>query len=135
MTLTSARRPPSPAIARLAQCSSRDVGSPAWWARVARHLDELAEDLLELDTEGLAGEVRTLAPDLGSNAEHVATMDRDLRDDVSRMRAEVAENAGAVEPGERMAHAVDRLASAAQALHELSDALVLAAQSREPRTA
>ena len=135
MTILSAPRPPSPAIARLAQCSSRDVGSPAWWARLARHLDELAEELAELDSEGLAGRIRAVAPDLGPSADEVASLDRDLRDGVARMRTEVADNAGSVEPGFRVAHAVDRLLEAARSLHEMSDTLVQTAQAREPRPA
>ena len=132
MTMTTHSRPTSKAsLDRLVGCSEYEAGTSVWWACLARHLDELSEELSLSDMEGLAAQVTTDTPELAADAIRLTNLDTQLRAEVIDLRLRVADLAGSPDAVVDIRDAVEETLRRVHSLDRLSDNLLFEAYERD----
>lgn len=131
MTLLEARVTPGPSLDGLTHCIDAAIGSPTWWACLARNLDALGEELVSADTEGLVAQILTDAPQYAASANLIAAMDTRLRADVIALRHMVAERSGSAIGAEQVHDEVAELVHRVRTLERNSRGLLVEAYGRD----
>ncbi len=130
--MTTHSRPTTKAsLERLVGCSDHEAGTSVWWACLARHLDQLSEELSLSDIEGLAAQVTADTPELAADAARLMNLDGQLRDEVIDLRRRVADLAGSPEPVVDVREALDNVLHRVRSLDRLSDQLLFEAYERD----
>jgi len=130
--MTTHSRPTTKAsLERLVGCSDYEAGTSVWWACLARHLDELSEELSLSDIEGLVAQVTADTPELAADASRLTTLDEQLRDEVIDLRRRVADLAGSVDAVVDVREALDGTLRRVRSLDRLSDQLLFEAYERD----
>ena len=130
--MTTHSRPTTKAsLERLVGCSDYEAGTSVWWACLARHLDELSEELSLSDIEGLVAQVTADTPELAADASRLTTLDEQLRDEVIDLRRRVADLAGSADAAVDVREAPDGTLRRVRSLDRLSDQLLFEAYERD----
>lgn len=130
--MTTHSRPTTKAsLERLVGCSDYEAGTSVWWACLARHLDELSEELSLSDIEGLVAQVTADTPELAADASRLTTLDEQLRDEVIDLRRRVADLAGSADAVVDVREALDGTLRRVRSLDRLSDQLLFEAYERD----
>ena len=130
--MTTHSRPTTKAsLERLVGCSDYEAGTSVWWACLARHLDELSEELSLSDIEGLVAQVTADTPELAADASRLTTLDEQLRDEVIDLRRRVADLAGSADAVVDVREALDGTLRRVRSLDRLSDHLLFEAYERD----
>lgn len=132
MTMTTNSRHTSRAsLDRLMHCSASQTGSGTWWSCVARHIDELHEELTLNDNLGLVAQVTEDAPELAAGAHRLELLDGEVRREVADLRRFVANRAGARTAVAEVRVAIDRVLRRVRTLDRVADDLLLDAYERD----
>jgi hypothetical protein len=131
MTMTTHRPTAQASLDRLVRCSELETGTSAWWACLARHLDELGEELSLVDIEGLVAQVITDTPELAADATRLSALDCDVRAEVLDLRLQVAAMAGRPEAVVDIRDAVDATLRRVSSLDQFSGRLLFEAYERD----
>lgn len=130
MTLRT-RSTPRESLDRLVTCSREDVGSPTWWVSLARHLDELREELAMVDVEGLAAQITADAPHLAASAAQLPPLGKRIESELSELRMLVAIACGSTTAAPIVQDAVEVTLRRVRTLNQMSDDLLLDAYERD----
>ena len=122
---------PRESLDRLVNCARQDVGSPTWWACLARHLDELRDELATADVEGLAAQITTDAPHLAASAAQLPPLDRQVRSELAQLRMLVNSAYGSTTAAPPVRDAVEVVLRRVRTLTRRSDDLLLDAYERD----
>jgi hypothetical protein len=131
MSILQTRVAPGRALQTLTRCSEADLGSPDWWACLARNLDFLGEELVSADTEGLVAQIITDTPQYAASANLLTTMDTRLRVDVIALRHLVAERSGSATGADQIRDQVADLVHRVRTLDRASRRLLMEAYGRD----
>ena len=122
---------PRESLDRLVRCATDEVGTAMWWACLARHLDELREELAQSDIAGLAAQITADAPQLAATARRLPDLDVQVQCEVAQFRAVVAELSGSVADAGGVRVALEVLLRRVRTLYRVSDDLMLDAYERD----
>ncbi len=132
MTMTTpTRRTARSSLDRLSHCSGHESGAASWWACVARHLDELGEDLAVSDNAGLVAQVMEDTPELAAGAVRLEHLDDAVRREVSELRLLIAARAGIGSAVAEVQRAIDEVMHRVRTLDRIADDLLLDAYERD----
>lgn len=122
---------PRESLDRLVNCARQDVGSPTWWACLARHLDELRDELATGDVEGLAAQITTDAPHLAASAARLPPLEKQVQHELAQLRTLVASTCGSMTAAPPVRDAVEVALRHVRTLNRMSDDLLLDAYERD----
>lgn len=132
MTMTShSRRTAQASLDRVTQCLDSQTGTATWWACVARHIDELSEELELSDNVGLVAQVTEDTPELAAGALRLRTLDAQVRSEVAQLRLLVANRAGSFSAVAEVSEAVVETLRRVRTLDRVADDLMLDAYERD----
>ena len=131
MSILQTRVAPGRSLDDLTHCSDADLGSPMWWACLARNLDALGEELVSADTQGLVAQIITDTPQYAASANLLTTMDTRLRVDVIDLRHLVAERSGSATGADQVRDQVADLVHRVRTLDRASRRLLVEAYGRD----
>lgn len=131
MSIVQTRVAPGRALEALTQCADADLGSPTWWACLARNLDALGEELVSADTQGLVDQIITDTPQYAASANLLTTMDTRLRADVIALRHLVAQLSGSRTAADQIREQITDLVHRVRTLDRASRQLLVEAYGRD----
>ena len=123
-------RPPG-IVGPAGQLRTQEVGSPTWWACLARHLDELRDELATGDIEGLAAQITTDAPHLAASAARLPPLEKQVQHELAQLRTLVASACGSMTAAPPVRDAVEVALRHVRTLNRMSDDLLLDAYERD----
>jgi hypothetical protein len=115
----------------LMRCRPQDMGTALWWATLAHHLGELAEELALTDVTGLAAQITTDAPHFAAAARRLPPIHEQAQRDAARLRQAATDQSGSPTAARDLCNAVDALLGRVRTLHRLSSDLMLDAYERD----
>ncbi len=98
---------------------------------MARHIDELGEDLALSDNGGLVAQVKEDTPELAAGAVRLEHLDERVRQDVAELRLLVASRAGVRSAVADVQAAIDVVLRRVRTLDRVADDLLLDAYERD----
>jgi hypothetical protein len=122
---------PREALDHLVRCAEDQVGTPTWWACLARHLDELRDELAHGDIEGLAAQITTDAPHLAAAAARLPHLDAHVQAELTQLGRALAAATGSQSAAPGIRDALQVALRHVRTLHRMSDDLLLDAYERD----
>ena len=122
---------PKESLDHLVRCAEDPVGTPTWWACLARHLDELRDELAHGDIEGLATQITTDAPHLAAAAARLPHLDAHVQAELTQLRRGLAAATGSQSAAPGIRDALEVALRHVRTLCRMSDDLMLDAYERD----
>ena len=122
---------PRESLDHLVRCAEDQVGTSTWWACLARHLDELRDELAHGDIEGLAAQITTDAPHLAAAAARLPRLDAHVQAELTQLRRALAAASGSQSAAPGIRDALEVALRHVRTLQRMSDDLMLDAYERD----